>query len=56
VASVRPLYLIGGVLQSWLSSWKVLPSPQRHSGALSAWPSGSWSPPWPRPFSPNCSI
>ena len=27
--------LIGGVLQRWLSFWKVLPSPQRNSGALS---------------------
>jgi hypothetical protein len=35
VASVWPLYpkgLIGGVLQRWLSFWKVLPSPQRKSG------------------------
>ena len=39
-------------LWRWLSFWKVLPSPQRNSGALSEWPSGSWSPPWPRPF-PN---
>jgi hypothetical protein len=34
VASVWPLYhkgLIGGVLQRWLSFWKVLPSPQRNS-------------------------
>jgi hypothetical protein len=59
VASVWPLNhkgLIGGVLQRWLSFWKVLPSPQRNSGAMSVWPSGSWSPPWLRPFSPNCSI
>ena len=59
VASVWPLYhkgLIGGVLQRWLSFWKVLPSPQRNSGALSEWPSGSWSPPWPRPFSTDCSV
>ena len=38
VASVWPLYhksLIGGVLQKWLSFWKVLPSRQRNSGALS---------------------
>ena len=57
VASVWPLYhkgLIGGV--RWLSFWKVLPSPQRDSGALSEWPSGSWSPPWPRAFSPDCSV
>jgi hypothetical protein len=27
--------LIGGVLQRWLSFWKVLPSSQRNSGALS---------------------
>ena len=40
--------LIGGV-----SFWKVLPSPQRNSGALSEWPLGSWSPPWPRPLSPQ---
>ena len=54
-ASVWPLYhkgLIGGVLQRWLSFCKVLPSPQRTSGALSEWLSGPWSPPWPRPFSP----
>ena len=59
VASVWPLYhkgLIGGLLQRWLSFWKVLPSPQRNSGALSEWPSGSWSPHWPRPFSPDCSV
>ncbi|KAK6315699.1 hypothetical protein J4Q44_G00132230 [Coregonus suidteri] len=34
----RPLYhkgLIGGVLQRCLSFWKVLPSPQRNSRALS---------------------
>ena len=48
--------LIGGVLQRWLSFWKVLPSPQRNSGALSEWSSGSWSPSWLRPFSPNCSV
>ena len=38
MASVWPLYhtgLIGGVLQRWLSFWKVLPSPQRNSEALS---------------------
>ena len=38
VASVWPLNhksLIGGVLQRWLSFWKVVPSPQRNSGALS---------------------
>ena len=38
LAFVCPLYhkgLIGGVLQRWLSFWKVLPSPQRNSGALS---------------------
>ena len=32
VASVWPIYhkgLIGGVLQRWLSFWKVLPSPVR---------------------------
>ncbi|XP_062300437.1 high mobility group nucleosome-binding domain-containing protein 5-like [Scomber scombrus] len=37
-ASVWPLYhkgLIGGVLQRWLSFWKVLQSPQRNAGALS---------------------
>ena len=27
--------LIGGVLQRWLSFWKVLPSPQRNSRTLS---------------------
>ena len=34
VGSVWQLYhkgLIGGVLQQWLSFWKVLPSPQRNS-------------------------
>ena len=59
VASVWPLYhkgLIDGVLQSWLSFWKVLPSPQRNSGALPEWPLGSWSPPWRRPFSSDCSV
>jgi hypothetical protein len=59
VASVWPLYhkcLIGGVLQRWLSFWKVLSSPQSNSLALSEWPSGSWSPPWPRFFSPDCSV
>ena len=38
VASVWQLYhnvLIGRVLQRWLSFWKVFPSPQRKSGALS---------------------
>ena len=40
-----------GVLYRWSSFWKVLPSPQRNSGALSEWPSGSWSPLWPRLFS-----
>ena len=42
-----PLYhkgLIGGVLQRWLSFWKVLPSPQKNSGALSEW--------WPKPPPP----
>ena len=38
------------MLPRWLSFWKVLPSPQSNSGALSEWPSGSWSPPWPRSF------
>ena len=41
VASVWPLYhkgLIGGVLQRWLSFWKVLPSPQRWTSVR--WPSG----------------
>ena len=47
--------LIGRVLQRWLSFWKELPSPQRNSGALSEWPLDSWSPLWPRPFSPDCS-
>ena len=41
------------VLQTF---WNVLPSLQRNSGALSEWPSSCWSPPWPRPFSPDCSI
>ncbi len=59
VASVWPLYhtgLIGGVLQRWLFFWKVLLSIQRNAGALSEWPSGSWSPPWLRPFSPDRSV
>ena len=59
VASVWPLYcnaMIGGVLQRWLSFWKVLPSPQRNYGALLEWPLGSWSPPWPWPLYPNCSV
>jgi len=54
VASVWSLYhtgLIGGVLQRWLFFWKVLLSPQRNAGALSEWPSGSWSPPLLRSFS-----
>ena len=51
-----PLYhsgLIGGLLQIWLSFWKVLLSPQRNAGALTEWPSGSCSPLWLRPFSPE---
>jgi hypothetical protein len=44
--------VIGGVLQKRLSFRKVLPSPQRNSGVLSECPSGSWSPPWLKPFSP----
>jgi hypothetical protein len=59
LASVWPLYhkgLVGGVLHRLLSFWKILTSPQWNSGALSMWPSGSWSPPWPRPFSPDCSV
>jgi hypothetical protein len=59
VASVWPLYhkgLIGRVLQRWLSFCKFIPSPQLNSGALLEWPSGSWSPPWPRPFSPNWAV
>ena len=59
VTSVSQLYhkgLIGGVLQRWLSFWKVIPSLQRNSRAPSEWPSGSWSLPWPRPFSPDCSV
>jgi hypothetical protein len=58
-ASVWPLYhkgLISGVLQRWLSFWMVLSSHQRNSRALSAWPLGSCSPPWPRLFSPDCSV
>jgi hypothetical protein len=59
VASVWPIYhkgLIGGVLQICLSFWKVVPSTERTYAALSEWPSGSWSPPWPRPFSPDCPV
>ena len=59
VASVWPLYhkgLISRVLHRWLSFWKVLPSPKRNSGAHSEWPSGSLSPPWLRPSSPECSV
>jgi hypothetical protein len=59
VASVWQFYNkgpIGGVIQRWLSFWKVLPSPQRISGALSEWQSGSWSPHRPRPFSPDCAV
>ena len=55
VASVWPLYhtgLIDGLLQRWLSFWKVLLSPQRNAGTLTEWPLDSWSPPWLRPFSP----
>ena len=40
VASFWSLYnkgMIGGVLQRWLSFWKVLPSPQMNSVALSVW-------------------
>jgi hypothetical protein len=44
------------VLQRWLFFRKVLPSPQRNSGALSEWQSGSWSPPWPRPFFHDYSV
>ena len=59
LASIWPLYnkgLIGGVLQRWLSFWKVLPSPQKNNGALLEWPLCPWSLPWPRPFSPDCSV
>jgi hypothetical protein len=59
VASVRPLYhkdLIGGVLQRCLSFWKILPSQQRNCEDFSEGLLGSWSPHWPRPFSPDCSI
>ena len=45
----------GGVLEKWLSFWKVLLSPQSNAGALSEWPPGSWSPPWLRPFYPHLS-
>ena len=27
-----------------------------HRVALLEWPSGSWSRPWPKPFSPDCSV
>ena len=59
VPSIWPLYhegLIGGMLQRWLSFWKVLPPLQRNCRALSEWPSRSWSPPWPRPFFLDCSF
>jgi hypothetical protein len=59
VSSVWPLYhkgLIVGVLQRWLSFWKVLPSPQRnpelcqsHHRVLGHLPDQSLSPPIP-PF------
>ena len=42
--------------RDWRTIQKDKPSPQRNSGARSEWPSGSWSPHWPRPFSPNCSV
>ena len=42
MASVWPLHHKG------LSFWMVLPSPKKNSGALSVWPSGSWSPSWLR--------
>jgi hypothetical protein len=54
VATIWSLYhkgLIGGMLKRWLSIWKVLPSPQRNSTALSEWPLDSRSPPWPSSFS-----
>ncbi len=59
VVSVWPFYhtgLVGGVLQRLLFFWKVVLPPQRNAGALSEWPSGSWSPPCLRPFSPECSV
>jgi hypothetical protein len=28
----------------------------RETLKLCLWPSGSWSPPWPRPFSPDWSV
>ena len=47
---------IGAVLQWWLSSLKFFLSPHRISGALPEWPSGSWSPLLPRPFSRDFSV
>ena len=51
-----PKGLIGGVPQRWFSICKVLPSPQSNCRALSEWLLDYWSPPWPRPFSPDCSV
>lgn len=51
IASICPCYhtgLIGGLLQRWLSFWKVPCSPRT---TLTEWPRGYWSPPWLRPFS-----
>ena len=50
----RPVWCVW-VLQRWLSFSKIVPSPQRNSGAMSEWPSCSWSP-RPKPFSSNCSV
>lgn len=38
------------VLLRWLSLWQVFPSLQRTPETQLEWLSGSWSPPWARPF------
>ncbi len=63
-------WVVPGFLQTWRSiiqSWLVeccrdgcssgrFSSLHRHAGALSEWPSGFWSPPWWRSFSPDRSV
>lgn len=46
-----PLFwLVCHLLQRQLSFWKLHLYPQKIAGALTGWPSGSWSPPRLRPF------